>query len=89
MPDMIEIFIDGAATSVAPGITVAAALAIAAQARAGAAVTRRSVSGQARAAFCGMGVCQECRVTIDGRAHSLACQAMCSSGMRVETGAAA
>jgi aerobic-type carbon monoxide dehydrogenase small subunit (CoxS/CutS family) len=39
---------------------------------------------QPRAPFCGMGVCQECRVLIDGR-RRLACQAVCAEGMRVET----
>jgi D-hydroxyproline dehydrogenase subunit gamma len=39
----------------------------------------------ARAPFCGMGVCQECRVTVDGRAYVLACQTVCRDGMRVET----
>jgi succinate dehydrogenase/fumarate reductase-like Fe-S protein len=31
-----------------------------------------------------MGVCQECRVTIDGRAHVLACQTLCRAGMCIE-----
>lgn len=47
--------------------------------------TRISVSGQPRAAFCGMGVCQECRMTIDDRAHVLACQTICRDGMRICT----
>jgi len=51
----------------------------------GAAVTRRSVSGMLRGPLCGMGVCHECRVTIDGRAHQLACQAPCAPGMQVRT----
>lgn len=54
-------------------------------AAAGAAITRRSVSGMLRGPLCGMGVCQECRVTIDGRAHQLACQTLCASGMQVLT----
>jgi aerobic-type carbon monoxide dehydrogenase small subunit (CoxS/CutS family) len=47
-------------------------------------VARASVTGQPRAPFCGMGVCQECRVRIDGR-RRLACQTVCAEGMRVET----
>lgn len=47
--------------------------------------TRASVSGQPRAALCGMGVCQECRMTIDGRAHVLACQTVCRDGMVIGT----
>jgi len=84
MADVITLSIDGRSTSVAAGTSVAAAIAIAA-----AGVTRRSVSGQLRAPLCGMGVCQECRVTIDGRAHVLSCQALCQPGMDVQTGAAA
>lgn len=47
--------------------------------------TRVSVSGQPRAALCGMGVCQECRMTINERAHVLACQTICSDGMTIRT----
>jgi len=47
-------------------------------------VARTSVTGQPRAPFCGMGVCQECRVLVDGR-RRLACQTVCIEGMRVET----
>lgn len=44
--------------------------------------TRLSVSGQWRAPFCGMGVCHECRVLVDGR-ERLACQTVCEDGMRI------
>jgi succinate dehydrogenase/fumarate reductase-like Fe-S protein len=47
--------------------------------------TRQSVSGQPRFAVCGMGVCQECRVRINGLAHKLACQEYCRSGMVINT----
>jgi succinate dehydrogenase/fumarate reductase-like Fe-S protein len=46
--------------------------------------SRTSVSGQRRAPLCGMGICQECRVNIDGL-RRLACQTICREGMRVET----
>ena len=59
----------GDACGIGPEISVAAALAIH-----GSAVTRYSVSGMARAPLCGMGVCQECRTTINGVQHQLACQ---------------
>ncbi|MEX0632870.1 (2Fe-2S)-binding protein [Serratia ureilytica] len=36
-----------------------------------------------RALPCGMGVCQECRVTINGL-RRLACQTLCQAGMRIE-----
>ena len=72
--------VDGQPVRVKAGSSVAAALRIAG----GMGVARTSVTGQARAPFCGMGVCQECRVLIDGR-RRLACQTVCSEGMRVET----
>jgi D-hydroxyproline dehydrogenase subunit gamma len=83
MTERIELTIDGRLTNVDAGTSVAAAIAIA-----GIAATRRSVSGMLRAPLCGMGVCQECRVTIDGIAHRLACQTPCAPGMRVVTAAA-
>lgn len=86
MADAVSLVIDGRAVSVAHGTTVAAAVAIAA---AGAGITRRSVGGQLRAPLCGMGVCQECRVTVNGRAHVLSCQVLCAPGMDVQTGGAA
>jgi predicted molibdopterin-dependent oxidoreductase YjgC len=76
----VRITIDGETTEMAAGTTVAAALAIA-----GVPATRTSVSGQPRAPLCGMGVCQECRVTIDGRAHALACQTLCRDGQIIQT----
>jgi predicted molibdopterin-dependent oxidoreductase YjgC len=80
---MITLSIDARGIVVEPGVTVAAAIAMA-----GGGVTRRSVGGAARAPLCGMGVCQECRVTIDGRMHQLSCQTLCAEGMQVLTGAA-
>ena len=47
--------------------------------------TRQSVSGQPRFAVCGMGICQECRVRINGQPHKLACQEYCRSGMVINT----
>jgi D-hydroxyproline dehydrogenase subunit gamma len=76
----LQLTIDGRSVAVEAGTTVAAALVMA-----GAGGTRTSVSGQARAALCGMGVCQECRATIDGRAHALACQTRCREGQVVCT----
>lgn len=77
---LITLSIDARSISVDAGVTVAAAIAMA-----GSAVTRRAVNGAARAPLCGMGICQECRVTIDGRAHQLSCQTLCADGMHVVT----
>jgi hypothetical protein len=41
--------------------------------------------GQVRGLYCGMGVCFECLVTIDGHANQRACMCEVLPGMRVET----
>ncbi len=46
---------------------------------------RRSVAGEARGPLCGMGICQECRVRVDGVAHVKSCQVVCDDGMKIET----
>ena len=79
----IEFSLNGQPQRVPEGVTVAAALHIA-----GTGITRISVSGERRAAFCGMGICQECRVLINGQ-RRLACQTLCVEGMAVQTAAAA
>jgi D-hydroxyproline dehydrogenase subunit gamma len=48
---------------------------------------RRSVKGDPRGPLCGMGICFECRVTIDGIPHSPSCQTLCRAGMEVRTDA--
>lgn len=48
---------------------------------------RRSVHETARAPLCGMGVCFECRVTVNGVAHVRACMTPASEGMQVTTDA--
>lgn len=75
----IEFLLNGEPLRVPRGTSVAAALAFRPPG-----VARVSVSGQARAPFCGMGICQECRLWVDGR-RQLACQTLCAEGMRVET----
>ena len=75
----VEFTLNGQPQRVPAGVTVAAALHIA-----GASITRISVSGEGRAAFCGMGICHECRVLIDGQ-RRLACQTVCVAGMAVQT----
>jgi len=84
----VQLQVNGRALTIAAGTSVAAALRIADQADTGdvgdMGAARRSVLGEARAPFCGMGICQECRVNINGR-HRLACQTCCADGMVVET----
>jgi D-hydroxyproline dehydrogenase subunit gamma len=76
----VRLTVNGREVSVPAGTIVAAAIA-----NAGVGVYRRSVQGEPRAPLCGMGICFECRVTIEGRAHSLSCQTVCEEGMRVVT----
>ncbi|MBK7933691.1 MAG: (2Fe-2S)-binding protein [Acidobacteria bacterium] len=45
----------------------------------------RSVSGEVRGPLCGMGVCFECRVTIDGIRLSRSCNILAADGMEVMT----
>ena len=77
MKATLTITIDGEALTVPEGISVAAALALT-----GDPTTRQAVNGDLRAPFCGMGVCQECRVTVDGL-RVLACQTLCRAGMQI------
>ena len=41
-------------------------------------------AGEARGYFCGMGVCQDCLVTVDGVPNVRACMTPVREGMRVE-----
>lgn len=77
-----SVTIDGVAVTVPGGASIVAAIV-----SAGALCTRLAVTGQRRFALCGMGRCQECRVTVDGQAHVLACRTVCRDGMQVLTGA--
>ena len=76
----IQLTVNGREVRVPPGTVVAAAIV-----RAGISSYRRSVRGEARAPLCGMGICYECRVAINGQAHCLSCQTLCESGMEVMT----
>lgn len=80
MPDNVTIRIDGQPVTVPAGTVLATALAQAGRLR-----TRRSVSGQSRGPLCGMGVCFECRVTINDQPHRRSCQTLCEDGMEVRT----
>ena len=79
---LIQLHIDGQPVEVPPGTVVAAAVA-----RVGRTRFRRSVGGWPRGPVCGMGICFECRVTIDGRTQCRSCQILCADGMEVRTDA--
>lgn len=79
MPEEITLAVNGRSVTVPQGATVAVAIV------AGNAYCRRSVGGEARTVLCGMGICFECRVEIDGMLHQRSCQVLCAPGMRVHT----
>jgi aerobic-type carbon monoxide dehydrogenase small subunit (CoxS/CutS family) len=82
MADAIMITINGEPCDAEPGQTVAAVL-----------LTRRqwqfgsSPAGRPRGPLCGMGICFECVVTVDGMANVRACLETVREGMRVATDA--
>ena len=82
MADSVTLSVNGTAVTVPSGAMVSTAVAMA-----GVSLYRRSVTGEPRAPLCGMGICFECRVTIDGRAHCRSCQVVCQPGMEVRTDA--
>ena len=80
MSDVVTVTVNEVTVRVPPGSTVAAAVL-----QTGVTTFRRSVSGEARGPLCGMGICFECRVTIDGEAHIRSCQTLCADGLDVRT----
>lgn len=80
MRDRVTIRVDGRNLVVARGTTVAAALL-----SNEIVVFHTSVSGEPRGPLCAMGVCFECRVTIDGKPEERACMALCGDGMEILT----
>ena len=80
MPELITLKINGVSVSMPAGSMVAAAVL-----QAGVSSFRRSVTGEARGPLCGMGICFECRVSVNGVAHVRSCQTVCEDGMDVRT----
>jgi thioredoxin reductase len=69
---------DGAEVPVTPGASLAAALT-----EAGVRAFRETEGGARRGIFCGMGVCQDCLVTVDGQPNRRACMTEARPGMIV------
>jgi len=78
----VRLTVNGREVRATAGASVAAALL-----DAGVTALRVSPTGEHRAPVCGMGVCFECRVTIDGVPHQRACLRAVRDGMSVVTGA--
>ena len=76
----LTITVNGRQLQVARGTSVAVAILMAGE------PCRFSVLHEARAPLCGMGICMECRATVNGVAHRRTCQLECSAGMEVATG---
>lgn len=81
--NVLTVHLDGEARRVDAGTSVAAALAAS-----GRASFSRDAAGRPRGLFCGMGVCHDCLVTINGRTSQRACMTKVQDGMRVERQAA-
>ena len=79
MLSQVTVRVNGAQVVVPSGTTVAIAMLLAGQA------CRTSASGEPRGPLCGMGICFECRVAIDGKTHCRSCQVLCEQGMQVNT----
>ena len=76
--DTLSIFFEGREIRCRPGLSVAAALSAAGERE-----IRETGSGAMRGLFCGMGVCQECRVLIDGQSGIRACMTPVADSMRI------
>ena len=85
-PDMrpagapVRLRFDGREIEALPGETIAAALAAA-----DLVAVRQARSGAPRGPFCGMGVCFDCLVTVDGKPSQRACLTEVQAGMEVHS----
>jgi D-hydroxyproline dehydrogenase subunit gamma len=77
---MIEVIVDGRSLSAPSGQSLAAVLLVAGQE-----TLRDSPAGNPRGLYCGIGVCQECRVVVDGVVVR-SCITPVTAGMQVTTG---
>ncbi len=76
--DTVRIRVNNSPIKVPAGTLVAAALSYA-----GVTQFHRSILGQPRGPLCGMGICMECRVTINGLANCRSCQILCEENMEI------
>ena len=80
MSEAVTLVVDGVSVTMPAGTMVAAAIL-----KSGKDAFRRSPTGEVRGPLCGMGICFECRVVINGEAHCRSCQTLCENGMDVRT----
>jgi D-hydroxyproline dehydrogenase subunit gamma len=74
----VEVVLDGRPVQAYEGETLAAVLLAE-----GEIATRTTVGGEPRGIFCGMGVCFDCLVVVDGVPNTRACMTWVRDGMRV------
>ncbi len=77
----LTITVDGEPVPAYPGETIATALLAAGQR-----TFRRTDHAAPRGLFCGMGICFDCLVTVDGQPDVRACMTAVQPGMVIETG---
>lgn len=77
---MITLTINNRTVTVVDGTTVAAAIL-----NCGISEFRRSVRGEERLPVCAMGICFECRVSVNGIRDMRSCTLLCEDGMEVTT----
>ncbi|MSO54175.1 MAG: (2Fe-2S)-binding protein [Rhodospirillales bacterium] len=77
----VDITVDGMPCSAFEGETIAGALFAAGRAHSRHTPIRDAVRGY----YCGMGVCWECALVVDGRPNVRACMTLVQTGMRIET----
>ena len=80
MAETVVVVVNGVLVTMPVGSMVSAAIL-----KAGVSSFRRSVSGEPRGPLCGMGICFECRVTVDFETHVRSCQTVCQNGMDIRT----
>jgi D-hydroxyproline dehydrogenase subunit gamma len=79
MRNGVDVTINGSPLAVEAGCTVAAAIAIANV------PCRISITGEKRGPLCAMGICFECRATVNGVSHTRTCQLLCEHAMDIHT----
>jgi predicted molibdopterin-dependent oxidoreductase YjgC len=75
----VSVSLDGRAVTAYEGETVATVLFAE-----GLVAVRTTVAGEPRGVFCGMGVCFDCLVVVDGVPNTRACMTPVRAGMRVQ-----
>ena len=73
--------VDGESFTAYPGETIAAVLYAAGRRT----FRKTESSNSSRGMFCGIGLCGECRMVVDGVSDVRACQRLATPGCRVET----